>query len=319
MIMDEPMVDEDGFEVDVVIDPISVVNRMNTSQIFEQFINRGAELVRRRIEQMITQAPKGQEPWDQAYAYALEFITDVHKNWGDLVDEDNCGDKRAFVQEVIRDGFYLQVSPFQKGIDQDFVLKLAEKYQIGKSRITYTVTDVDGTKRRVTTKKPIMVGSEYIYLLYKMPHIRCPGVGYVNQYHTPIRSGALAKAQYPFSQTPIRLGEDEIRNIIATSGVKAAAHILGVYANSFPGVEMLANHLLFDPKPSELKQVELSLSDTINTNSIVNVTKHIFSCLGIDITPKPEDIAGLLEDQGNLKGSEVDDGQEVMSSEKGEE
>lgn len=287
---------------------------MNTSQIFEQFINRGAELVRRQIEQVIKEAPKGQEPWEKAYDYAIEFVSDVHKNWGDLVNEDNQTNKKAFVEEVIKDGFYLQVSPFQKGIDQDFVLKLAEKYHINKSRITYTVTDADGTKKRVTTKKPIMVGSEYIYLLYKMPHIRCPGIGYVNQYHTPIRSGALAKAQYPFSQTPIRLGEDEIRNIVATSGVKAAAHLLGVYANSFPGVEQLANHLLFDKEPSKLKQVELSLTDTINTNSIVGVTKHIFSCLGIDITPKPTDVAGVLADQVNLKNSEVDDGQETSET-----
>ena len=283
-----------------------MVNRMNPGQQYEQFFNRGSELIRQRVEKMIRSVPQGSEPYEQAYNLVIEWVSDVHPNWGQLVDQTNQGDKRAFVEEVIRDGIYLQITPFLKGIDQNLVLKLAEKYNIDKSRVTYGVTDENGDVKIVTSKKPIMIGSEYIYLLYKMPHIRCPGVGYVNQYHTPIRAGALAKAQYPFSQTPIRLGEDEIRNIIATAGPDVAAHLLGTYANSFQAVECLANHLLFDKNPSKLKKIEMPLSDIINTNSIVGVTKHIFACAGINITPSPEEIKELLADQSSLKGLSVD-------------
>ena len=311
--------DEEGMVAEVVIDPISVFNRMNPSQWIEQFFNRGSELVQMRVKEMIESAPVGHKPWAQAYQYIIEYITDVHENWGKLVDGNNKGDKRAFVEEVIRDGIYLQITPFQKGIDQNLILKLAEKYNIRKSPVTYTIKDIHGNDQVVTTTYPVMIGQEYFYLLYKMPHVRCPGIGYVNQYHTPIRASNMTKIQYPFSQTPIRLGEDEIRNITAVAGPNTAAHILGAYANSAPAVECMANHLLFDESPSQLQEIEVSVPEIIKTNSIVGVTKHIFSCMGIDITPTPDKLQTILADQAEIVGSNVESEEDAAASDKDDE
>ena len=304
---DKMAIDEEGIRAEVCIDPISVFNRMNPAAWFEQFFNRGSELIQRRVKEMIETAPVGHKPWAQAYQLVIEYITDVHENWGKLVDENNKGDKRAFVEEVIRDGIYLQITPFQKGIDQHLVLKLAEKYNIRKSPVTYINQDMFGNDVKSTTKYPVMVGQEYFYLLYKMPHVRCPGIGYVNQYHTPIRANNTTKIQYPFSQTPLRLGEDEIRNLTTVSGPNTAAHILGAYANSSNAVECMANHLLFDKSPSQLQEIEVSVPDIIRSNSIIGVTKHIFSCIGIDITPQPEDIAPILQNQASIVGENTEE------------
>lgn len=245
---------------------------------------------------MITSAPQGQEPWGQAFAYAIEFLKDINPNYGALVESKHptLQAQIGLIQEIIADGFYLQVSPFQKGIDQKFILKLKEKYGVTKSRVTFTVRDNNGVARQVTSKKPVMIGYEYFYLLYKMPHMRSSGIGYVNQFHSPVRASALAKLQYPFSQTPIRLGEDEIRNIVMTSGVEAAVHILGAYANSPTAVENMAHHLYFDQQPAQLKQIDLTLPEIIRSNSIVGVTKHMFACAGINIAPKPEEVARIM-------------------------
>ena len=70
--------------------------------------------------------------------------------------------------------------------------------------VRFNHTRSDGTKIRVTSKDPMMIGYEYWYLLYKVPHMRCPGVGFVNQFGTPVKPSSGAKVQYPFARVPIR-------------------------------------------------------------------------------------------------------------------
>ena len=307
IIPDKEMIrDEQGQPVEIIIDPISVINRMNPGQLIEQLLNRGSEIVRKRVADMVAGIPKGQPAWEQAYNLVIDWLSDVHKNWGDLVHSDNQRNKIAFVEEVIRDGIYLQITPFLKGLDQNHLARLIEKYGITKSHLSWPVTDAQGNTKMVTTKQKVMVGSEYFYLLYKTPHIRCPGIGYVSQYRTPIRVSPSAKYSHPFSQTPLKLGEDEIRNIVATSGAETAAHILGVYANNYHAVESLANHLLFDQRPSQLNKIETPLDEIVDANAIVNVTRHIFACMGIDIAPTPESISKLIEYQREIKGLAID-------------
>ena len=291
---DEDMpIDEQGFRCDIIIDPVSGFNRMNPGQWYEQFINRGAEFIQQRVRTM---------PVPEAFAYIVEFLSDVNPKWGELIKNVHNTPylQEEFVAEVRAKGMFVQVSPFQKGIDQKFVCMLKEKYNIQKSPVTFSVTNADGTKQQVTTKKPVMIGSEYFYLLYKMPHMRSSGVAYVNQYHSPVRPSSLAKLQYPFSQTPIRLGEDEIRNVVMTSGEDAAARVLGLYANSSPAVNQMTYHLLFDKVPSQLDQIEMSTDDIIASNSIIGVTKHLFSCFGVDISPKLQQIEGVFDESLEL-------------------
>lgn len=284
---DEDMpVDDFGFRADIIVDPISVFNRMNPGQWYEQYINRGAEMIRKRVQAMFA-VKQSNYPWEEAYNLIKGYLTDINPKWGELVDETHSSAylKQNLVSEVINDGMYVQMLPFQEGVDQNLIRLLRDKYDIQKTPVSFNVPQRDGTKKRIRTKKPICIGSEYWYSLYKMPHMRCSGIGYVNQYHSPVRASALAKLQYPFSQTPIRLGEDEIRNIVMTAGEEVAARILGTYANSSPAVNKLAEHLMFDPHPSQLDHIEMTTEEIIGTNSIIGVTKHIFSCFGVDIAP----------------------------------
>lgn len=181
-------------------------------------------------------------------------------------------------------GIKIQITPFQKGIDTAFIRKMIKKYNITKTPVTFTVTR-DGVDKTIVTKKPVLIGAEYWYLLYKTPKVKCSGVGYVNQYHSPVHASNLAKMQYAFSQTPIRLGEDEIRNLTLVAGSETAARILGLYANSHDAVTCLSEHLMFDKRPSNIEKIEMSTQDIVKTNSIMGVTKHIFASFGVDITP----------------------------------
>lgn len=309
---DQMPVDEFGIRADMIGASISIFNRMNPSCWFEVFIGRMSEFVRRQVE-ALAKTDKA-----AAFNHLIEYLTDCNCNYGKLVAAKHPTPtlQNAFVDEVIRDGIYVQLTPFTEGIDEIWAQKMTEKYQVKSSPVTYYKKFPDGKLHKITTKRPVLIGPQYTYRLYKEPHERSAGLGYVNQYRSPMKSNDLAKAQYPISQTAIRLGEDEIRNIVMTSGAEVAAHIAGVYANSPDAVENLATHLLTDEHPSQLKSVDLSLPEIINSNIIVGVAKHIFATVGINISPSEEEVRSLLGDEAAIATAtdEVDEIEEEEES-----
>lgn len=266
---------------------LSEIVPWNPSQWYEQFINFGAEIIRTRIINMMN---SGEHTVDEAFNLMISYIADISPKYAELIvaSHSSVAKKKELIKEVMDDCMYINVVPFQKGINEQLIEKLREKYDIRKTRVSFNHTRSDGTKIRVTSKDPMMIGYEYWYLLYKVPHMRCPGVGFVNQFGTPVKPSSGAKVQYPFARVPIRMGEDEIRNLTMVAGPETSTRVLGEYANNTDAVNCLTKHLLTDPEPGKLKSIEMPLSEIIEGNKMVNVQKHIIGAFGVDLTPKEE-------------------------------
>ena len=247
-----------------------------------------ADGVGETIRNMFATAPKNKQPWLEAFNLIIKFLLVVNPKWAELIQELHATaiKQQELVGEVINGSpIYIQVTPFQKGIDLELIESLKKDWNLHKSKVTFSVPTADGSIKKVTTKQPVLLGHEYWYCLYKIPHMHCANLTYVNQYHCPVRANSLAKATTPLSNTPIRIGEDECRNINMVAGPEVATHITGAYANSVPAVQQLAKHLLFDQTPSQLESIEMTTDEIIKSNSIGNVVKHTFSCMGVNITP----------------------------------
>ena len=266
------------------------------SQWFETFINFGGSLVQDRLKASYQDTPRF---YEQAYGTLLDYINDVNDHWAKLVDEQHKSpeQRRRFVDECLKDGIYIQVPPFKKdSFSPEWIKEMEKKWNIKKGPVTYKAEMLDGTWADITTKTNVMIGDEYIYLLYKMPHLRCSGLGFINQYHSPVRASAIAKIQYPISQNAIKWGEDEMRNIVQGAGADVAAYLLGVYANSPDAVKQLACKLMFDKEPSKIENIDMSLKEIIENNSIIQLAKHMFSCFGVNINPDKETVREMVAD-----------------------
>ena len=252
-----------------------------------------SEFVRRTVEKM------AQTNKQQAFRYLIHYLKRCNVNWGTLVENQHPTEalQNSFVDEVIHNGIYVQMLPFTEGIDEQWVLDMQKEFGVEITPVTWQRKRADGSIQTIVTKKPILIGPCYMYQLYKEPHQRSSGLGYVNQYKSPMKPNNAARDQYPIAQTTIRIGEDEVRNLIMTSGADVAAHILGTYANSPDAVDNLGMHLLHDPQPSKLKQIDLSLEQIIDTNTIIGVTRHVFATLGIDITTNEAKIEEIFRDE----------------------
>lgn len=287
---DEDMpVDDYGFRADIIINPPGVFNRLNPGQLYEQYLNRCSEFIRRRIT-----AHVGDNRYDLAYGLFMEYINDINPNYAELINRTCATTDRQcdMMDQVIKEGIYLNVPMSLNTISPDLVRYLRDKYEIPLSPVEFNLRDEDGNViRRVRTVDNVCIGSKYIYILCKIPHVISPGVGYINQFKTAIKLSSFAKQQYPISLTTVRWGEDEVRNqLMFTNDPEVVARIMCLYGNSALGVNTMVETLLTADKPTQVKNIDISTEHLVETNTVIGVAKHMLSVVGVDLSREPTEV-----------------------------
>lgn len=276
---DEDMpTDQNGFRADLVIDPASVGARMNTGQLYEQAINRTSEFVRRQVKEINTMDP------GMAWNYLIDYYATINPNYANLVVETKGQQQDRHLADVIKNGIYIHIPPALDTIHMDLIMHLEEKYQIPITPVTFKQRDVDGNITGVfTTKRPVCIGSLYVFLLCKIPDPSSPGVAHVNQYNTPMKPPPSDRLRHPIRRAPIRFGEDEVRiESMDLRDTAEAMRLMCLQANSQKGVDMLVEELLTNPHPTRIKRIPISNEELLNSNTIVLMFRHMMATIGLD-------------------------------------
>lgn len=302
-------VDEYGFRADAIITPEAIPNRMIPSSLYEVHITRCDEFVRARISQLMN----GNIPSDidvslftlpitpdksGAWNYFYEYMTTINANIGSILDQVCFNDTLKYEQlvDVVDNGIYHIIPPYLESISDKFILELDKKFHTPEGTVKFTMLDAFGYPKE-HTRSGVSIGSKYMYLLCKIPHLKSSGVAYTNQYKTPIQTSKEQKSRYPISQTPLRMGEDEVRNLIMAVGAAPVLRLMGIYANSTDGVQAMCRALLTADKPSAIARVNLSTEYVVNTNNIVAMVQHMFATIGFttnDIVHNGEELINDL-------------------------
>lgn len=272
-------VDDFGNRADLCVSADTPINRMNFGQNYEQEINMVSEVVKRQLVEF-------GENYDVAFHYLLDYLRDINPKYACLVNETSMefpNFKRDIV-EAAKKQIVLVCPPFLETINTELILYLNQKYEVPISPIEYNLRDSDGNLiRRVRTRKSIPIGSKYVYLLCKIPHVKACGAGYVSQHGTPVHPSKQAKACFPIGQTPIRFGEDEIRNLIMTvEDPSTVQRLMSLYANSTEGLNKLIETLLTHPTPSNINRIDIDTETLMQTNRMIQLGRHLMSTIGID-------------------------------------
>lgn len=274
-----------GFTADCIKDPESIPNRMNPGQLYESGINRVSVFVQRQA--IALRQSKGDEA---AIEHVLGYIKRINPAYEELIVRPRVEKSPAYFLDTIeqaeaegRVGIYLMIPPFLKHIVPEKMRELRDAYEVKMSPATFYPRDTNDQLYKVTTKCDVVIGAEYMYLLYKVPHVKAPGVGYINQFKVPIKPSQHAKLMSLVVQTPLRFGEDETRIGTMCSGSEAIARLMGIHANSFEAVKKTITTLLTTKDPVSLKRVDISNQRIKDTNNIIGVAKHLMSTMGINM------------------------------------
>ena len=285
MAREDMPVNDYGVVADIIMAPEAVFNRMNLSQLYEQFLNCMSEFVIRRMKRMYDEDRHG---YLKAFDYLIEYITDINPEYAKAILTVVVTDrkKEAFVFNILKEVIILVIPPFLDTLCPEWVLMMTDKYKVEATPVEYNLRDENGKLiRRVRTIRPIWIGKKYLLVLCKIPHARSCGMSHVNQWGTPIRiKSSRSKSQYPVGLTPIRIGEDENRNIMMMAGANIAFRILSLYANTPEATEKLTESLLTEKYPTRLTWADVDDAELKNSNQMIAVAKHMLQTVGVDIT-----------------------------------
>ena len=282
---EEMPTDDYGFTVDCCIDPHAVPNRMNPGQTIESWINRVSVFVQRQAIELYHTTGL-----DAAVEHVLGYIRRIHPNYADMIVAPRAhANPQYFIDTLIQAeaeskvGIYLMIPPFLKHITPEKIIELKEAYQVKISPVTFYPKDKNNKPYKSRTKCDVAIGAKYMYILYKVPHAKAPGVGYINQFKVPVKPSQYAKLKSLIGQTPLRIGEDETRISTMCAGAEAVTRLMGMHANSFEAVKVVCNTLLRNPHPENIPRMDITNEEISKSNNIIGVAKHLMSTMGINM------------------------------------
>lgn len=289
ILPDEYMpVDEEGYRADIIMAPQANVNRMNPSQLMEQFWNRCADQVVRIVKSQ-------NMGWRQAYAYILDFCHEFRPVYAEALDKyllENDDKKKQWVEQILETGVIRLLAAWTKGRPYSEYIRIAKKYGVKKTPVTYKTKDpATGEVTTTTTKTGALIGSKYLLYLGKIPDDQMVAVevGHVNQFEIPIKpKSKRIKNQSLIGLTPMKFGEDEVCMLSMSLGTPAAARMMCIHSAAPTVVKELIETLLTDPCPTQLLALPQTTQEIINQNRNVAIFLNMMGATGYDVAPHPE-------------------------------
>ena len=266
---------------DLLITGESPFNRLNTSQLYEQFLNYASDTIVQRCRDGVI----GND--DAQYTYFMSYIRTVRPVYADLIDEmyGKSPETRAgFAATVRAQGIYYVIPPFCGTITPQMIIAVSDTFDIHHMPIWYYQYDENGNRYRVDTKGKGLIGSKYVMLLGKLPLDALSAIefAYVSQFNLPVKTTSNdVKQQSMFGRTPGRYGEDETAMLTTSLGPKTVCRMLGLYSNCPSAQKLLKIHLLTDPYPTRLDHIEMTDVEIIRQSSNVKIFSHMLAVTGL--------------------------------------
>jgi DNA-directed RNA polymerase beta subunit len=241
IIPDEEMpTTEDGKRAEIVLNPLGILNRLNLAQIQEQYLNFMAD---RLIDHLKTM----RDPLEQADEF-LSFMKLINKEQYDFLDMEyiilNRSKKEDFVNDIIENGIYIHQSPFFNNTSMDQFEKIFKQkpYLVEKYKF-------------VNIEKPMVMADLYFIRLKHESSNKASArsTALNNIKYLPSKSTLKKEKKVILSQTPIRLGEMEVTNLMIPKRGDLVEKLLKTYSTSEEDRDNLIKDLLVDSNPLQMK------------------------------------------------------------------
>jgi DNA-directed RNA polymerase beta subunit len=283
MIVDDDKlpITEDGTRADIVLNPLGIVNRLNPSTLIEQYLNFMADHVMKLIRQ-------AEDPSEKIDLY-LEFLKMINKKEYDFFDIElmmmNRSQKEEFAQELEREGIYIHQPPFFGNTGEEQFMKIFKEHPEWCTEYKF-----EGIE------KPMTMGDIYFIRLKHQASNKSSmrSAGNLNVKNLPAKSALKKEKKIQYANTPIRLGEMEVTNLMIAKDPKIVEKLLKTYSTNEVLREQTISQLLSPGKtPSGHLKNTLNMDLDVNLKDNPAVSKEILekylNTLGYSIFDNTDD------------------------------
>lgn len=292
---------ENGKRVDIIVNALGVVNRMNSFQLFELEMNFISDRVIDRLKTDITREEK-----EDIVFTVLRTLNDIPEPTDALkaiYDGFNDEGKDKFFDSVIEHGLYYRLSPLWEVEGFPLFYRLSaiyDKYPWLKPADVY----VNKFGRKIKILRPMIVGDLYYMKLRQSSKkgFSARSTGSISKLGVPEKSNKAKTHQDMNPRTPIRSGNMETVNLLVGVMPDVIAKLHKYYRTSVIGRRELGSRLM--NSITELDSIETD-EEVVNTNA--EILNAYLKVLGIRIEFGDTDKDFVLYEDGEIEEWEYDD------------
>lgn len=230
---------ETGERVDLIIDSLGVVNRLNSQQLFEQSITFITNRLRERLATM--------KSLEERFDLFINVMTYLNSNQAKELEKYYMGlshnQKVEFFDSIQEDRIYVHVPPmWEESPIFDRLRALYKEHTWIKKYDVY----INQFGRRIKIMRPLVIGDMYIIKMKQSSKkgMSVRSTGSINRKGTPAKSQKAKIHQEPYSKTPIRMGDQENINTIIGIRPEIMAKLHLFYRSSVVGRRTMAETML---------------------------------------------------------------------------
>jgi DNA-directed RNA polymerase beta subunit len=242
--------DENGVPVDMVVNALGIIARLNTGQLYEHELNGIANDI---ILQM-----KGVSD-DEKMTLLLDFIRMANKHqYKEMVKYIRRSDQDTIdtmFKDIKEHGILIEQPPTAT-ITMKKLAKLYERFNIKKKKVHY----YDEYGNRIELLSPIIIGETYIVRLKHEGEssfsVRSQSL-VSSRTNLPIKSNASKKGTAMYSDSSISFGNMEISNLLICNDINALDALMRMHSSSVTGRKKMGK--LYECNP--LGKIEIDIDD----------------------------------------------------------
>lgn len=262
---------DDGRPIHMLANALAVPNRIIAFATYEAEVTFMMERMHQHIMKM---QKEGRTP-DEIMSISVEFVSLFNPDQGSEIARLYREDPVKTFDDIMKNGFYIQIKPFNEVCVRDALLEAYEKYpDIMKRYDVYTKL----RHRWIKLDQPHAIGYQYTWVLKQEPSkaMSTISTGRTTLYDLPVKTRQYNKNLRHYSDNPIKFGEYDTYNFLAGVGVKAFAKI----TTYFRGSQYEDNSVLM----SQLNEVGIDTSKYNKFPQLDNL-KNVLKLLGAKLAP----------------------------------
>lgn len=263
---------DDGRPLDMLANALSVGARIISFATYESSMTFMMERMWEHIKQMDVDKTDHFE----IMQLAVDFVNVFNPQQGGELQRLYATNPDATYNDLLKNGFYIQIRPLDEICIRDAILEAYEKW--GDIFKMYTIYD-KCRHRWIKIPGKYPVGYQYTWVLKQEPSkaLSTTATGRTTLYDLPVKTRRYNKNLIPYSDNPIKYGEYDTYNFLVGVGVQAYAKI----STYFRGSQYEDNSMLM----SQLNDVGI---DTTKFNQFPQLDnlKNILKMLGAKLKPE---------------------------------
>lgn len=262
---------DDGRPIHMLANGLAVPNRIIAFATYESSMTFMMDRMNQHLGKMYNDGASKED----IVMLAAEFVSVFNPDQGAEILRLYHDDPDSVANDILQNGIFIQIEPFNKVCVRDALLEAYEKYpDIMKPYTVYTKLH----KRWIPLDNKLPIGFQYTWVLKQEPSkaLSTISTGRTTMYDQPVKTHQFNKNLRHYSDNPVKFGEYDTYNFLAGVGVRDFSKITTYYRGS----QYMDNSILM----AQLNDMGIDMSRYNQFPQLDNL-KNTLKFMGIKLKP----------------------------------